>query len=247
MIFSPLGLGGGVLYVPILHYIAEWSIIDSILGSLTMVLSVAIGSSLAHSREGHADTRIANAGRITAIPAAIVGAIISWLVIEYVSDVVIKVLAAAILIFVIERAFRTPKEFESVDEKLGLYKVGTAFGGLSSGMLGIGGGAIIVTLNRSLIGMDFRKSAGTSYLIEATVVPVALITHILIDDSFSSVFDNVGIIAVILMPLLGLSASYFGAKFSIKYLPMNIVTIAFIAAISLSLARYLWDIFSRIM
>jgi hypothetical protein len=95
--------------------------------------------------------------------------------------------------------------------------------------------------------MDFRKSAGTSYLIEATVVPVALITHLLIDDSFSSVFDNVGIIAVILMPLLGLSASYFGAKFSIKYLPMNIVTIAFIAAISLSLARYLWDIFSRIM
>jgi len=247
LMFSPLGLGGGVLYLPILHYLAEWSLIDSFLGSLAMVLSVEIGSSFAHSREGHADNKIANIGRITAVPAAIVGTIISWLAIEYVSDLVIKIFASAILIFVIERTLRTPKEVENVDEKLGLYRVGTAFGGFSSGMLGMGGGSIFVTLNRSLMGMDMRKSAGTSYLIGATVVPVALISHILIDGSFPSVYENVGLITVILMPLLGLCASFFGAKFAIKSLPINVITVAFIIAVSLSLTRYLWDIFSRII
>lgn len=245
--FSPLGLGGGVLYLPILHYIAEWSLVDSILGSLAMVLSVEIGSSLAHSRGGHADNKLANIGRVTAVPAAVVGTIISWLIIEYVSDVIIKIFAAAILIFVIERALRTPKKVERADERLGLYRSGAAFGGFSSGLLGMGGGTIFVSLNRSLMGMDMRKSAGTSYLIGATVVPVALVSHLLIDGSFPSVYENIGLIAIISMPLLGLGVSFFGAKFAMKHLPLNVITIAFIIAVSLSLSRYLWDIFGQVM
>ena len=247
VLFSPIGLGGGVLYLPIFLYLAEWSLLESFLGSLAMVLSVEIGSSLAHSREGHADKRIANVGRITAVPAAVIGTIISWLVIEYVSDVIIKIFAAAILIFVIERALRTPKIIERSDERLGLYRVGTAFGGFSSGMLGMGGGTIFVSLNRSVMGMDMRKSAGTSYLIGATVVPVALISHILINGSLPSVYENIGLVAIILMPLLCLSASFLGANFAIKHLPQSVIKIAFIIAVSLSLSRYLWDIFGQLM
>ncbi|HJN55437.1 MAG TPA: hypothetical protein QF646_03505, partial [Candidatus Poseidoniales archaeon] len=44
LLFSPLGLGGGVLYVPILHYIAEWPLIESLLASLALVWMVALGS-----------------------------------------------------------------------------------------------------------------------------------------------------------------------------------------------------------
>ena len=36
--FSPLGLGGGVLYMPVLHYLADWPIPEAILGSLTLSL-----------------------------------------------------------------------------------------------------------------------------------------------------------------------------------------------------------------
>ena len=42
--FSPLGLGGGVLYLPILLYIAEWPVSQAILGSLSMVWMVAIAT-----------------------------------------------------------------------------------------------------------------------------------------------------------------------------------------------------------
>ena len=41
IIFSPLGLGGGLIFMPILHYIMEWEIKTAILGSLILVWSVS--------------------------------------------------------------------------------------------------------------------------------------------------------------------------------------------------------------
>ena len=40
LIFSPLGLGGGVIFMPILHYLLGWDIKIAILGSLILVLSL---------------------------------------------------------------------------------------------------------------------------------------------------------------------------------------------------------------
>ena len=53
--FSPLGLGGGILYVPIMHYMLDWEIKEAIVASLTLVLMVSLGSSLAHSKSGHVE------------------------------------------------------------------------------------------------------------------------------------------------------------------------------------------------
>ena len=53
IIFSPLGLGGGLIFMPILHYIMEWEIKTAILGSLILVWSVSLGSQFAHQKGGH--------------------------------------------------------------------------------------------------------------------------------------------------------------------------------------------------
>ena len=63
LIFSPLGLGGGVLYVPIFYYMLDWQMQEAVTGSLTLVLMVSLGSSLAHSKAGYADKDAANLGR----------------------------------------------------------------------------------------------------------------------------------------------------------------------------------------
>ena len=86
LIFSPLGLGGGVLYVPIFHYILDWGFQESLIGSLSLVLMVTLGSGLAHSKTGNAEHKIANYGRISAIPAAIIGTILSGIIIKSVGD-----------------------------------------------------------------------------------------------------------------------------------------------------------------
>lgn len=244
--FSPLGLGGGVLYVPILHYIAGWSIIEAILGSLTLVMAVAIGSGLAHTQEGHAKVEVARAGKLSAVPFAIVGTGLAWLSIEYVSDMVIKVLAAIIMLLIIvltiKRSLGNGKDVSGSMENLGRYKKWAAFGGISSGFLGIGGGTIYVTLHRTVVGLDTRTSAGTSYLIEVAVVPVALVSHILLDQSLPDVYANIGLLAAIFVPLAVFGVAWTSARFAIKHLPTKVLTTAFLIAVSISLCRYLWDI-----
>jgi uncharacterized membrane protein YfcA len=236
-----------VLFVPILHYIGDWPLMEAIIASLAMVWMVALGSSLAHSGEGHANKKVANAGRLTAVPAAIVGTILAWLAIEYVSVLVIKVMAAVILIYVIERNLRSSEKVTGGVEVLTKYKIGCAFGGLASGLLGIGGGAVYVTINRRMAGLDIRDAAGTSYLIGAAVVPVALLSHILIDGTLPDVYQRTGLLAAIVVPMLAFFSAYFGAKNAIKYLPVNIVKWVFLIAVSTSLGRYLWDIGSRLL
>ena len=245
--FSPLGLGGGVLYMPVLHYLADWPIPEAILGSLTIVWMVALSSSFAHSKDGHADKEIANSGRITAVPSAVVGTVLAWLILSYISDIVIKVFAAMVLIFVIDRNLRKDNDIEVVEKNISLYKKGAAFGGLSSGMLGLGGGAIYVTLNRKILAMDVHKASGTSYLISAAVVPVAILSHLIIDQSHTSVYENVGILGAVLIPASAFISAYIGARFAIRYLPEKIIRTTFIIAIAATLLRYVWDITSTIV
>lgn len=248
LVFSPLGLGGGVLYVPIFYYMLDWEMKEAVIGSLTLVFMVSIGSSFAHSKAGYADNSTANLGRITAIPAAIIGTILSGYLIDILGDIIIKIFAALILIFVIERtikhirssANKTYNEIQLSDKKTE-YMLGSAFAGLSSGMLGIGGGAILVTANRSILQMDTNKAAGTSFLVAATIVPVALVSHIILDGVTSNIIDNLGLFTIIIFPLLVLSSAFLGAKYAIKNISKNIVTVVFLIAISLSLIRYLID------
>ena len=221
--------------------------IEAIIASLTMVWMVALGSSFAHSGEGHANKEVANAGRLTAIPAAIIGSFLAWLAIEYVSLLVIKVIAAAILIYVIERNLRPSEKVTGGVEVLTKYKIGCAFGGLASGLLGIGGGAVYVTINRRMAGLDIRDAAGTSYLIGAAVVPVALLSHILIDGTLPDVYHRTGLLAAIIVPVLAFCSAYIGAKNAIKHLPINIVKWIFLVAVGASLGRYLWDIGSNLI
>jgi len=248
LMFSPLGLGGGVLFVPIFLYLLDWGVKESLTGSLLLVFMVALGSSLSHKKSGHTDSAVANAGRITAIPFAVIGTILAGILLENLGEVGIKVLASAILIFVIERTTtRMRKEqsedqispdFEPLKKK---YQVGTALAGTASGILGIGGGAILVTLNRSLLKMGPHKAAGISYQIGSTIVPVALLSHIFLDGIALDLYHSVGPFATISIPLLAFIFAFSGAKFGIQYLPKKVVTSIFLVAVSLSLLRYFID------
>ena len=248
LVFSPLGLGGGVLYVPIFYYMLDWEIKEAVIGSLTLVLMVSIGSSLAHSKAGYADNNAANLGRVTAIPAAIIGTVISGYLIDTLGDIIIKILATLILIFVIERTtnqmrFNDKEHTQEIQlsEKKREYMFGSAFAGISSGMLGIGGGAILVTANRSILQMDTNKAAGTSFLVAATIVPVALLSHILLDGVTKNIIDNIGIFPIIIFPLMVFLSAFTGAKYAINNLSKSTITIVFLCAISLSLIRYMID------
>ena len=112
--------------------------------------------------------------------------------------------------------------------------------------MGIGGGAVLVTLNRSILKMDAKKAAGTSYLVAATITPVALVSHLILSRNLSTIVDDAGILAMIVVPILVFASAYFGAKYAIKYLPKQIVSYVFLFVVSVSLFRYLSDLVSQI-
>ena len=193
---------------------------EAVIGSLTLVFMVSLGSSLSHSKAGYADKKAANTGRFTAIPSAILGTVVSGILITALGDIIIKILATMVLVFVIERTTTRmrSKDEEAEEEKPLLenkrnYLVGNAFAGASSGMLGIGGGAILVTINRSILKMDARKAAGTSFLVAATIVPVAIISHIILDGVTGNLIERIGIIPIIII-LLGISVGIYSVIYS---------------------------------
>ena len=97
-----------------------------------------------------------------------------------------------------------------------------------------------------MLKMDAKKAAGTSYLVAATIVPVALLSHLVINQNLDVIVDNSGIVAMFLVPLMVFAAAFFGAKYAIKYLPKHIVTGVFIFVVSVSLIRYIIDFYSLI-
>ena len=107
-------------------------------------------------------------GRIAAVPSATIGVLLSGVLLSLVGDVGIKIIAALVITFVLERTIRksATQEAEYSEEKLlekrNQYLAGSSFAGIAAGILGIGGGAILVTLNRSMLKMDAKKAAGTS-------------------------------------------------------------------------------------
>ena len=249
LIFSPLGLGGGVIFMPILHYLLGWEIKVAILGSLILVWSVAMGSQIAHNRKGLGDVAMAKKGSLYGIPGAIFGTIIAYLLIEIISDITIKIMALTIVSWILYNAIvRMSNKDDITGESIGdmnekYWLPGVFLGGMSSGLLGIGGGGIFVTMNRKYGGFDSKSSAGTAFMLAAMVVPTAIISHIIIDSSASQLYEQATIYSIVI-PFLVAALSFSGAKYAINYLPAKFITSLFIAIISLTMIKYIQEIIS---
>ena len=58
-LFAPLGLGGGILYVPLLHYIGGWDLDQTlIIVSLLLTTITSYGSGLEHRKQSYVDDRL---------------------------------------------------------------------------------------------------------------------------------------------------------------------------------------------
>jgi uncharacterized membrane protein YfcA len=129
---------------------------------------------------------------------------------------------------------------------LNIYRAGCFGGGAASGLLGIGGGAIFVTLHRSTLKYKQHEAAGTSYIIESWMVPMGILTHLVIDGSGTAIIESLGIYFILFCILVAVTA-WVGAKVAIKMLPQRVLTYPFIIAVFVSLVRYLIDIKDMIL
>jgi len=252
--FAPLGLGGGVLFVPIFHYIMGWSIQLSLVGSLILVMMVSMGSRRAHSKGGYAIMEVGKSAIPFAIIGAVSGAVIGAILVNRVGDFTIKMAAAALLAWVIVRtvgqlagevnengseAIEPGERIE--DGVMTTYKGLCLAGGTASGLLGIGGGSLFVMFHRTLFAWKPHYAAGTSYIIETWMVPVGIAAHLAIDHTGGELWTTVGP-AIIAVMLLAYAAAWLGARVAIKMVPQQVLSYPFLIALVASLGRYCWDI-----
>jgi hypothetical protein len=251
--FAPLGLGGGVLYVPIFLFLLDWEIHLSLVASLILVWMVSLGSRAAHSTGGYTVASVGEKGTKAALLGAVFGAILAAIFINQLGDISIKISATLLLIWVLYSTVKKltsefnaneNDDFQSPEVEgkvLNIYRAGCFGGGAASGLLGIGGGAIFVTLHRSTLKYKQHQAAGTSYIIESWMVPMGILTHLVIDKSGTALIETLGIY-LILISILVVGTAWLGAKVAIKMLPQRVLTYPFIIAVFVSIVRYLMDI-----
>jgi len=251
--FAPLGLGGGVLYVPIFLFLLDWEIHLALVSSLLLVWMVSLGSKAAHSKGGYAVKEVGYKGTVAALIGVVVGTILAAFIIGELGDVPIKILASILLVWVLYATIKKlTKELNGngngdtetpvvEGEILNAYRSGCFGGGAASGFLGIGGGAIFVTIHSSILGLKQHQAAGTSFLIESWIVPTGIITHLIIDGTGPEILQIFGIY---ILPICGIVAatSWLGAQVAIKMLPQRVLTYPFIIAVAASLINYLMNI-----
>ncbi len=257
LLFSPIGLGGGILFVPILHFLLKWPIEQAMIGSLSLVWMVSLGSMIAHHSVGEDDPEAAKTGILMYVPAAIIGSLIGYFLLENVSEFSIKILVIILMSFIlitsIEKTFRKSTKMKniSVEEKTNSapqsYRVGCGVGGLSAGVLGIGGGAVMVMLSRSYAGLGSHAAAGNSYSVEVVGVPVALAMHLWTSGMVSSIEDIFPLFQIIVLLSLVAITAWFGARTAIKHIPEKAVNFAFLLIVGSGLLSYLHDFVTTLL
>ena len=246
-LFAPLGLGGGILYVPLFHYVGGWEIDQKlIIVSLLLSAITSYGSGLEHRKKSYIDDELTGIALWGAIPGAMIGVFFVMMTgTEFKS--IFKILSVIVVGFVIFKMIRKLNS-ESADSKLeGEVQIGkmtslSAFGGFLSSVMAIGAGMIYVPAMKFFGNLETRKSIGSSLNIMMVVVPFAIVAHFMLlnDYQISQLIDN-SILLVVLI-IANFSGSKIGAILGFRLFDENILMKVFIGVLSITWINYVIDL-----
>ena len=250
-IYANLGLGGGLLFVPILLStgIARSDVAVPI--SLTLTIATAASSVINHHRRGLVDFRL---GR-SLVTGALVGAVIGTLfTIYFLADkrtftafftVVLLVFGTYMLRDWVRNARDVDRDDDSklTPHRLAAVNAATLGSGFLSGSMGIGGGLLNVPLLVYGLGRRTRKAIGTSSLL---IVPTAavgfaayLVSHALQPTGFMLPSDFV--LIPILFPVVFVGA-YLGSRWGLQTLRTRPIALIFILLLFIAAAKLVYDL-----
>lgn len=164
-----LGIGGGIVVVPILYYLFHVMNVDpSILmhvvvgTSLATIVPTSIMSSRAHKKRGNLDMTVAK----RLLPGVLVGVVIGALTSRYLAGVWLTAIFATVAMLI---AFKMAFNFKaaSFGSKLPSLPITSLFGCIIGGvstLIGVGGGTLSVPILSSF-NVPMRIAVGTSALI----------------------------------------------------------------------------------
>jgi hypothetical protein len=177
-----VGLGGGVIIIPILTLIFNIPIKSAVAISLISVCATSVGGAARYLAAGKADFRLGLFMETTTVAGAICGGMIAVL-----AKPLIVAVTFSLLLFYTGIAMLLKKDIEENqtgeyhhEEPKGLIKytvLGLSFiGGIISSFLGVGGGVIKVPIMNLILKIPIKISAATStYMIGITTAAGSLV------------------------------------------------------------------------
>lgn len=160
-----LGIGGGVILIPLLIYVGHTSII--IAASVSMVVIIFASSSGALAHYGRQNIHIPTGiwMGVASISGALAGSLLSSVFPEaFFYYLYMGLVGGAIVILLFRRQEDQAASGEYHLRRLGTVIVGL-FQGFVAGILGIGGGFIVIPLMIYFLHMPIHKAVGTSLLV----------------------------------------------------------------------------------
>jgi len=247
-LFAPLGLGGGLLFAPLLHYGLGWEIDGALLiVSLGLSATVAWGSGLRHRKEGHVSDERFRQSLVGALPGAILGVVlVASLSGSF--DLIFKSLSLIFVSWAIVKTLRSKNHQLNGQREPALIPLrgGVASGGLLSSVLAIGAGAIYVPVLRAYGGLESRKAIGTSLHIMMVVLPISILTHFVALDSSQVDVLSSNLVLILSLPIVVVVAANLGARFGIAKVSEQHIMRLFVAVLCVIGIRYVIDLSSRL-
>ena len=252
-LFAPVGMGGGMLFVPLFHYSADWPIDGTLIAtSLLLTTVVSFGSGLAHRKKGHYNDEAIKSALVGAVPGAMLGVLVVVLLGARL-DPVFKTLSVAMLVWALVKTQRKLRQTPSdTDQTVSNQpnqpiehwpmRAGTGVGGMLSSVLAVGAGVIYVPVLQQKAHLEPRTSIGSSLHIMMAVVPVAILTHLAFIssaelDAFLTALPF--LLGLMVLTYIGANA---GARFGMRYIsPANIMKL-FMMLVVIVLVRYVADL-----
>ena len=183
---SLLGLGGGVLIVPLLTLGFDLPLREAIGVSLACVVATSAAAASTYLERRVADLRLAMRLELFTAAGAVAGGLLAFALDEQ----LLAGLFALVLVYVAATMVRRavgPAAPDATTEamsppatpqNLPLGAAGSAFGGVVSGLLGIGGGVIIVPLLHLGLGLPLRVATATSTVMIAVTAAASGIVYL---------------------------------------------------------------------
>ena len=252
-LFAPVGMGGGMLFVPLFHYSADWPIDGTLIAtSLLLTTVVSFGSGLAHRKKGHHNDEAITSALVGAVPGAMVGVLVV-VMLGASLDPVFKTLSVVMLVWALVKTRRKLSQPQTDDETTvnnepkqpiehWPMRAGTGVGGMLSSVLAVGAGVIYVPVLQQKAHLEPRTSIGSSLHIMMAVVPVAILTHLaFISPTELEAFVDALPFLLGLMVLTYIGANA-GARFGMRYISALNIMKLFMVLVAVVLVRYLMDL-----
>lgn len=215
LISSILGLGGGILIVPLLPLFTDLSRKESVFVSLAAIFVIVTINTISFLRQGKVNLKaVFMFGPLTAVGSAVAAFFIS----PYFSNNDLRLtLAAVLLVWGVMNIFKvfkkpsgTPVEANLKKSKLVFYCLLSLIAGVLSGLLGIGSGLILSLMLVGIFWVDDDKISPTSNGIMVFTTFFACLAYMIRNEAI----DVLPHIQTYTFPLVlgAVSTSFFGRK-----------------------------------